>query len=345
MDMKAFNTAISAHTLPIAAILDATLPRVLERIESHLTTGESAADQLVDYVRRYHGKMLRPSLVLVSGLAAHPRIGEAGLGDLLHDDHIVVASVLELIHLATLVHDDILDEAEVRRGHAAIHRLAGNERAVILGDYLFARSYHLCSTLQDQVVALRVGEVSSVVCRGELAQLSHRGETDLSEADYFRIIDAKTGALISGACELGAHASGASASLCRKLARFGHLIGQAFQIQDDVLDLTGDESVVGKSLGRDAEMGKMTLPMIHHRASLLPADRRSFAELIASGEPLNGRSSELLAGLRRTGSIEYASRRARSLVDEAIAILAVLPASPARDTLAAMARAAVERRR
>ncbi|MEM1166617.1 MAG: polyprenyl synthetase family protein [Planctomycetota bacterium] len=328
-------------------VLAEALSTVVDRVAAHLRSGEPSVDELVDHATRYHGKLLRPALVLLSGLAAHPRAREtADAGALLGDEHLTVAAVLEMIHLATLVHDDVLDDADVRRGSPTIHRVSGTERAVILGDYLFARSYHLCSTLDDQRVALRVGEISSIVCRGEMLQLTNAGNAELDEDTYLRIIDGKTGALIAAACELGAHVSGADPEICHRMLRFGELVGRAFQIQDDLLDLTGDEQTVGKSTGRDIETGKLTLPLIHYLRSSGHADPHvDVRDLVHRQVHLNGERVPLLRELERAGSLDYAHRCAHRLAADAAALLERLPETPASQALAAMADAAVRRTR
>ncbi|GIW74173.1 MAG: hypothetical protein KatS3mg103_0695 [Phycisphaerales bacterium] len=157
---------------------------------------------------------------------------------------------------------------------------------MILGDYLIAGAYHLCSTLERQDAALRIARASMVVCSGELLQLDRRGDWSLDEATYFEIIDRKTAELIAAACELGAAASGADGPAVAALERFGRLVGMAFQVRDDLLDLTGRQEVVGKSVGRDARKGKPTLPIIHHLAHCPPQERAhslALAQAVAEG--------------------------------------------------------------
>jgi octaprenyl-diphosphate synthase len=186
--------------------------------------------------------MLRPTLVLAGGLAASPSLGLSVSSSLLSDAHVTVAAVAEMVHMATLVHDDVLDEADTRRRARTVNRLHGNETAVILGDYLIAAAYHLCSQLDSQDAALLIGRVSMTVCSGELLQLAHRADFSLDEPTYFEIVERKTASLIGAACRLGARCSGADEQTCARLERFGRDIGVAFQIQDDVLDLTGREA-------------------------------------------------------------------------------------------------------
>jgi octaprenyl-diphosphate synthase len=254
-----------------------------------------------------------------------------------------VATVVEMIHMATLVHDDVLDESDLRRGGETVNKRRGNEAAVILGDYLISKSFHLCSQLDDQRTALRVGEITSIVCEGEMLQNHHRGDFTVTREQHFDIIERKTGALIALACELGALQAGASNDVASLFFEFGELLGAAFQIQDDVLDLTGSEQVVGKNLGRDLQKGTLTLPVIHHLASLSDQERAATIEQIRGGAALNGHRASFVSRLEQTGSVQHARDTAHELVDKAKALLLTQPDSPAREMLLAMAEAVVSR--
>lgn len=316
----------------VGATVEAGLSRVEARFREQLETPIVPVAALCAHIERYRGKMLRPTLVILSGLAANPGLSEPT------EEQVTVAAVVEMIHMATLVHDDVLDEASIRRGGDTVNKREGNEAAIILGDYLLSKAFHLCSTLDTQATAMRVGEVTSIVCEGEMIQLSRRGDDSLSERDYFEIIRRKTAALIALACELGARHAGADHESAR-LASFGEKIGTAFQIQDDLLDLIGDEPVVGKSLGKDLEKGKLTLPLIHH---LSQQDRAGRAA--ASARLRGGADRRLLAvDLARTGSIAYAKDAAKRLIAEAKGTLAGLDDTPARSALLSLADAVITR--
>lgn len=329
-----------AHESVVRLITDG-LRRVDERFAEQLASPIAPVAELCHKVERYRGKMLRPTLVLLSGLTAGAgRARESAITDA----HVTIAAVIEMIHMATLVHDDVLDDADVRRGARTINHERGNETAVILGDYLISQSFHLCSQLDSQSIALRVGQITSTVCEGEMLQLHHRGDFELDEETYFEIIERKTASLIGAACELGAQQSGADADLAHRFYDFGSKLGVAFQIIDDLLDLIGDERTVGKSLGRDLEKGKLTLPLIRHLA-FVPAGQREktvrMLRAVSGGDPAVRRQVAL--DLEQTGSISHARRTASSLVERAKALLSVLPDSPARQSLLAMADAVVAR--
>lgn len=333
---------IAPASSSVAPALAIGLRRVEQRFREQLETPIAPMAELCAHVERYRGKMLRPTLTLLSGLAVEPAIVETGFPEA----HITVAAVVEMIHMATLVHDDVLDEADVRRGGDTVNKRRGNESAVILGDYLISKAFHLCSTLESQATAMRVGEITSVVCEGEMMQVGAAGRMDLSEREYFQIIERKTAALIAVACELGArHASGLECSddAARRMFDFGLRLGSAFQIQDDLLDLLGAAQVVGKPVGRDLEKGKLTLPAIHHLAHVDPARRGESERLFRDGAITPKGRAAIGRALERTGSVEYARAAAAGLVGEARTLLTGLPETGARSSLEALAGAVISR--
>lgn len=348
----AANAPESLATVQGALVLG--LSRVEARFESQLASEIPPVAALCRHVERYRGKMLRPTLVLLSGLAAHPRADEAiaagtdSASKLWTDEHIGLAAVVEMVHMATLVHDDVLDEAEVRRRGKTVNAMTDNETAVILGDYLIASAYHLCSTVQGREASVAVGDAAMVMTAGELLQLHHRGDWSLDEPTYFEIVRRKTAALIAVSAELGAAASGAGPGVGPALRRFGEKIGIAFQIQDDVLDLTGEEGVVGKSVRRDLAKGKLTLPLIHRLSTAPPLQRGRLLRLIeqatAEGPGGEAAADQLAAMVRDGGSLEYARGVALRLVHEALPELTALPESSALQMLRLATETVVERR-
>jgi len=321
----------------LARLLESQLDEVALLIERHLASDLPAVNALCRHVERYRGKMLRPTLVLLCGLAVDPsRIGRPAPLD---DVHRIVAAVTELIHMATLVHDDVLDDASERRRGATVNALHGNETAVMLGDYLISNAFHLCSTAGDPAMNLALGEVTNRLCEGELLQLHHRNHLGIDEPTYLEIITRKTASLIGEACRQGARLSGAPARTCDALRDAGARLGIAFQIQDDVLDLVGDEKVVGKSLGRDLDKGKMTLPLILHLCGASQASRGDTLRLIETRD-----AETLRRTLHADGAVERATARAIEHVNAAKAIIARLPESPARRLLESLADRIVSRR-
>lgn len=333
----------------VAQLVASGLSRGLEIMHRQVSTAIPEVEQLVTLAERYHGKMLRPAIAMVSAAAADPLSGRSELLD--QDDprfdHIAtIGAVVELIHLATLVHDDVLDHAEERRGGPSVNALKGNEQSVILGDYLLSKAFHLCAVLDAKAgsrCAIRVGEITSMVCEGEILQLSHRGDVELTRETYFGIIERKTAALIAVACELGAVLAGAPQSVADALYRYGTRLGTAFQIQDDLLDLIGEQRIVGKPLGRDLELGKLTLPLIHFLENGGPQAQMVLTQIHAGGDIGTEARRSLVKMLDRAGSIEFARATAIRLVDEARASIEALPPSPARAYLLDLAGAVVER--
>jgi len=300
------------------------LEQIQGLIRSELASRHSFVDELSRRVQRYHGKMLRPALLLLTGRACGSTT----------EAHRVLAAVVELVHLATLVHDDVLDDAAMRRGHDTINAANGNKTAVLLGDYLISHAYHLCSSLDDQHAALTVAATTNLVCEGELAQVARRRDPTLTESEYFDIIRKKTAALTATCCALGAHYAGAPEDVVYAAGQFGTAAGCAFQIVDDLLDLTGYEEETGKSTGRDLAFGTATLPVIHCLSAADPDVRRALSAMVAGEAPTCLRSVRDWLG--DCGSIRMAREKARSFVDQALAHLETLPASPARDSLSAM---------
>jgi len=319
----------------------AGLARVVARIEAQLASDLPPVQALCKHVERYRGKMLRPTLTLAWGLAA-------GESRQVSEEHVICGAVCEMVHLATLVHDDVLDEASTRRGGETINGLHGNEAAVMLGDYLIAAAYHLCSQLDSQKAALAVASASMSTASGELLQLHNRGNWSIDEPTYFEIVDRKTAALIALSCELGVRASGGSDEQARAAASYGRRLGIAFQIKDDLLDLTGDERLVGKPLGKDAALGKLTLPLIHHLDRAGDETRRTTLRLIESlGEQREGAEATraLRAALAETGSVDHARKTADELVEQARDDLSSFAESDWRLLLDRLAQAVLTRDR
>lgn len=297
---------------------------------------------LVDHIEQYRGKMLRPMLVLVTGMACSPDRLE------LTDAHRTVAGVVEMVHMATLVHDDVLDEADVRRGGTTINHLRGNETAVMLGDYLISHAYHLCSSLDVPAVSRIIADATNRVCEGEMHQLANRNNWNLDEQTYYQIIGGKTAYLCGTCCRLGALLGDADDAVVAAMDAYGQKLGLAFQIIDDLLDLTGDEHTVGKTLGLDLQKGKLTLPLIHLLAASDVAQRDSLHTLLDRIVAQTALDDDAVRDIRRRivagGSVEYANGVARRLVGEAKQGLAALVDSPARSVLDEMADAVLTRK-
>lgn len=303
-----------------------------ELLRGELTSEDPFVDSLVKHAFRLGGKRLRPALVLLAAKAS----GEVAR------DHIVLAAVVEMIHTATLVHDDVLDEASLRRHCETINARNDNEASVLVGDFLFTHSFYLASSLETTFACQTIGRATNIVCAGELRQIHSRGNFDLNEAEYLSIIEAKTAELCACCCRLGAHYAGATPVAEDALDRFGRNLGIAFQIVDDLLDLVGDEGSMGKSLGTDLEKQKLTLPIIRLLAEAEPAKRAEMVEHLSTCTATEAKS-RLTAWLQHSSALDYARDKALSYADAAREELSQLPASPARDTLAALTELVVSR--
>jgi octaprenyl-diphosphate synthase len=262
-------------------------------------------------------------------------------GEQAGEEAIRAATAIELVHMATLVHDDVLDEAELRRKGATLNHLRGNEAAVLLGDYLISHSYHLCASLESQFASRLIARTTNEVCEGELLQIENRNHLDLDEETYYEIISRKTASLCAACGLLGAKLAGAPDDVVARLETFGRALGIAFQIQDDILDIVGDTSTVGKTLGIDVEKGKMTLPMIHFLRTAPKEHQALLRSLLEGKEP--DKAEKIRNLILPSRSIDFARDAARAQVDRARSALAELPDTDARQVLDTMAEFVVSR--
>lgn len=275
---------------------------------------------LVTHLKQYRGKRLRPALLLLTAKAC---------GGVVPAHHVLAAAV-EMIHTATLVHDDVLDEADTRRHVPTFHAEWGNKVSILFGDMLFTHAFHLTSLVDGRACRL-IGEATNRVCAGELKQICHRGDLHLSEETYFEIVDGKTAALTEVCGRLGALYAGATDEVADRLATYGRCLGIAFQIADDLLDLNGTDARAGKTLGTDLEQGKLTLPLIHALSTMPEHRAESFRRLLASDDP--DRRAAVADALTSHGSIDHARRVAEDHARTARQALAVLPRSECRTVL------------
>jgi octaprenyl-diphosphate synthase len=318
-----------------AASLFAPIARDLDEVErilmQTLASPRPGVERLLAHLTHYKGKRLRPTLLLLTAHAC----GNVNAA------HHCLAAVVEMIHTATLVHDDVLDGASVRRHVPTVSALWGNQASILLGDYLFTHAFHLSSTLDDVRACRIIGEATNRVCAGELHQITRRGALELGEDEYFDIIDGKTAELTASCCKLGAMFAGVSDDVVERLESFGRSLGIAFQIADDLLDLVGEETLAGKSLGTDLEQQKLTLPLIHLLQNASPEQAaRVRAILTAAG---NHKRETLLPELHAAGSLDYARQKAEAFATAALADLECLPPSMGRAILETLADRVVHR--
>lgn len=303
-------------------------------VEQHMATALAAdelrVDTLINDIGTFHGKMLRPALVLLIARALGP----------ITELHTKLGAALEMIHTATLIHDDLIDDADVRRGQPTAHVRFGNTTSVLLGDYFYTHAFSLVAALKLPDAMLQLVETTNVICRGELHQQCAARDAQLTEAEYERIIFGKTACLTELAAEFGA-VSG-SAEQRAAAAAYGLACGMAFQIVDDCLDFTGDPEKVGKTLSTDIERGRMTLPIIRLLAAASPAQRVEHERrLAAPGGP--DEVAAFRVEVARSGALASALGTAKDHVRRAQAALSAFPAGEARDQLHLLAEFIVAR--
>jgi octaprenyl-diphosphate synthase len=309
------------------------LDSVFEEIRRIVIADFSSVEEVSHYLLQVRGKLFRPTLVLLCN----------ELGGRPSRDAETLAAVLELVHLATLVHDDAVDHSVLRRGMPTVNSMWSHQVAIIMGDYLYSRSMIEITRL-GQIEPIRVlADAANAMTVGEMRQLSSFDALDFGEEDYFQLIEAKTASLMAAACELGALAGGAS--LREPLRRFGRELGMAFQIADDLLDYTSDESVTGKPSGLDLREHKVTLPLIAVLPALSGAERREVEELFRDPEPSEERIARVIRLVRTHGGLDYARATALEYARLAEEALEGLPEGPALDALRTSIAYAIERRR
>ena len=277
--------------------------------------------QVAEYIVGSGGKRLRPVLVLLTARAC----GYDG------PHRYLLAAVVEMIHTATLLHDDVVDESTLRRGHATANATFGNAASVLVGDFLYSRAFQLMVSVGSMRVLEILSQATNVIAEGEVLQLVNTRNPDLDEVAYLRVIQRKTAKLFEAAAQLGAVLGGADPERESALARYGMHLGTSFQLVDDVLDYMGDHATFGKNLGADLAEGKMTLPLIRAASVGNPADVALIRAAVAGGTGTD--FAPVMSVLERTGALDYARRRAVQESEAGAATLAVLPPSPYKENL------------
>ena len=288
-------------------------------------------NQISEHIVAAGGKRLRPMLAVIAGRA----LGCEGTR------HHQLAAIVEFIHTSTLLHDDVVDESDLRRGRKTANALWGNAASVLVGDFLYSRSFQLMVELDSMPVMRLLADATNQIAEGEVLQLLHVGNPETSEADYLRVIERKTAVLFSAATRLAAMLAGADMETQGQLGEYGRNLGLAFQIADDVLDYTADAATLGKNLGDDLAEGKATLPVIHALSLAAPAKRERLAEIIRNGEA--SALPEMLQAIRDSGSLAYSHELAERYAVAAEAAIAHLPANEWSDALRGLVRYAMDR--
>ncbi len=300
-------------------------------IRDRLSSPVVLINQLSEYIVRSGGKRLRPMLAVLTARAC----GYRG------DDHITLAAVVEFIHTATLLHDDVVDASELRRGQETANQLFGNEAAVLVGDFLYSRAFEMMVDVGSMRVMEILAHATNVIAEGEVMQLMNCHDPDVDETRYMEVIRSKTAKLFEAACQLGAILARRPADEELALARYGMHLGTAFQLIDDVLDYSSSSDTTGKRMGDDLAEGKPTLPLIYAMQKGDAEEQDLIRKAIESG----GRDAvdAVLGVIRRTRALEHARKQAEEEARLAIASVECLPPSAHRDALTELARFAVER--
>ena len=321
--MEKSSPALSQIFEPIRADLE----KVDEEFSRHVQSKVSLIPQIGQYIRTSGGKRMRPAVLLMAARLS----GYSG------DRAILYGAVVEFIHTATLVHDDIIDDADLRRGRLAVHSRWGNDITVLLGDYLYIKSMALALTHDTLEIVRLLCDVTLKMIEGELYQLTKNGDADITEEEHFDIMRRKTAYLFGGCAQIGGLLGSVSKEREHALREYGFNLGIAFQLVDDLLDYTGDAETVGKPIGSDLREGKVTLPLIHlQRQEPDGIGSRIIRDAVASRSVTEDQWNELRRGLREHASIDYAYRRAIEFADGAKKHLYAFPPSPERDALVAL---------
>ena len=328
MSQQVARVSLGDVQRPVAAELE----QVVDELRRIIAADFPIVSEVNEHLLQMKGKLFRPTLLLLSSKASGGR----------DDRAVTLAAVVELIHLATLVHDDSVDHSVLRRGRPTINALFSHQIAVIMGDYLYSRAIIELVRLDDRDALRVLARVTNEMTVGEMRQLEAHDKLAYREAAYDELIRAKTASLLSGACEVGALT--ASPAYRQALGRFGMLLGMAFQITDDLLDYTEPEAVTGKPSGLDLREHKVTLPLIAALARMPAEGRRIVGELMEAAEPSDELVAEVIRLVETSGGLDVARQRALELAQQAEAELDVLPPSPARDALQGSIAYAVERR-
>jgi octaprenyl-diphosphate synthase len=299
---------------PVEPFLEAVSRRLAKEVDAF----DPAIVPYADYALNGQGKHLRPALVALGAKA----LGEP------NEEHVTIAVIIEMVHLATLVHDDVMDEAEIRRGRLTLAANWGNEIAVLFGDCLFANALKLAASFPTPDICRAVAMATNTVCAGEILQTQHRRDFQFTREKYFKVLEMKTAELFALSCELSGRLSGASAEQRAALRQFGLAFGTAYQVYDDCLDLFGSETAAGKSLGTDLAKGKLTLPVLLAWGQAELSDRKRLEELVRNWQPAS--LSRLTPLLAKSGALGASLASMSQYLETARQALQYLPASLGR---------------
>ena len=324
--------SVSMDIEPLRAPIADDLQAVNALIRRELRSDVALINQLASYIIDGGGKRLRPVATLLAARAC----GYTG------EQHIAAAAIVEFIHTATLLHDDVVDESSLRRGRETANAIWGNQASVLVGDFLYSRAFQMMVSIGRMRIMEILADTTNTIAEGEVMQLLNCHDPDTTEERYMAVIHCKTAKLFEAAAQIGAVLAERTYEEERALGRYGMHLGTAFQLIDDVLDYRASSEELGKNIGDDLAEGKPTLPLIHALRHGNPDEARIIRAAIEQGglEQI----AVVTQTIESTGALDYTVRLAAKEVDQAIACLSLLPASPARESMINLARFAVERR-
>jgi octaprenyl-diphosphate synthase len=317
--------------LAIQNLMNHDMQAVNAMIHKRLHSEVELVNSVGHYIINSGGKRLRPMLVLLSARAFNYQ----------GNDHIKLAAIIEFIHTATLLHDDVVDASELRRGQQTANSIWGNEASVLVGDFLYSRSFQLMAELKNMRVMEILSNATNIIAEGEVLQLLNCYEPNTTETDYLRVIRSKTAKLFEAGAQLGAVISEQSTSNEQAIATYGMHLGTAFQLIDDVLDYSSNSEEIGKNIGDDLAEGKPTLPVIYALKHGTADQQEVLSDAIKNGKKDN--INEIISIINNTKAIDYTTKVARQEVEMATAALTTLPSSPYTDALYALAEFSVNR--
>lgn len=314
-------------TRTIAADMEAVNAVIRQRLQSEV----ALVNQIAEYIISAGGKRIRPVLVLLLANA----YGYRGTG------HHELAAVVEFIHTATLLHDDVVDESSMRRGRQTANAMFGNAASVLVGDYLYSRAFEMMTSLDIMRVMQILSRATTVIAEGEVLQLLNMHDPDVTQESYLRVIRSKTAKLFEAAAQLGALIAGANDAQIEAAGEYGRSLGTAFQLIDDVLDYAGDAAEIGKNVGDDLREGKPTLPLIYVMENGTPEQRELIRSCIEQGDETH--FDAVLAAVTNSGALDFTRREAEAAAHRASAAIADLPDSEYKQSLLQLCTFAVDR--
>lgn len=300
-------------------------------IRTHLYSEVALVNQISEYIISAGGKRIRPQLVLLFANA----YGYAGT------DHHLLAAIIEFIHTATLLHDDVVDESTLRRGRQTANALFGNAASVLVGDFLYSRAFQMMVLINHPYIMKVLSDATNVIAEGEVLQLLNIKDPDITQERYLEVIRSKTAKLFEAATQLGAFIAGASENHINAAAEYGSCLGTAFQLIDDVLDYSGKAEDIGKNLGDDLREGKATLPLIFLMEHGTPKEQALVRNCISQGDTQH--FNQIVQAITERGALEYTKKQAQAAIDQAILALQPLPDSQFKDALFKLAEFAIHR--